>query len=487
MPSETKRREFTRLEGAAFLIASIGVQLASELFSQWGTYFYSPPPGGGRTVYVAIELVVIIFVIGQVFDLVTNPLVGIWSDRTDPRPGRGRLVPIAGRRRPFIFWGSILITFTGVAFWHPPVAGASTLNLVHGTVLLSLHWTFFALAYIPLLALAPEVARSEPERVRLGAWIAVGMTLGLALAALLPGLLIQMLDPARGTTMRSPLGYQRVALLFALVALACFQTLVWTVRERFHDEGAEEEEATTPPLNEIRRALADPTFRLYLVVFFFFYIGLLAVQRAAPYWVQLGLGGSEETLSDLGVPFIVACLGSVFGCPPLTRRLGVKWTTVLALAVITAGLPTQYFIGVWAGPGDTKLWLARALYATQGFGLGLMYVLVTPLLGRIIDANQARYGARREGVFNSLHAMMVKAAQVLSVGVATQMMAWFGNSTDRPWGVFLVGPAGAAFCLIGLVAALVYPNDPWPEPSRLAGPEVDVTAGENDAGPAPRE
>ena len=46
--SESAEKEFTTLEGVAFCAAMIGVQLSSELFAQWGTYFYSPSVGSGR-------------------------------------------------------------------------------------------------------------------------------------------------------------------------------------------------------------------------------------------------------------------------------------------------------------------------------------------------------------------------------------------------------------------------------------------------------
>ena len=101
--SDPAKKEFSTLEGVAFCAAMIGVQLSSELFAQWGTYFYSPSVGSGRIIYVSMGLVAVIFAVGRLFDFVTDPLIGVWSDRTDPRSSRWRVLPIRGRRRPFIF------------------------------------------------------------------------------------------------------------------------------------------------------------------------------------------------------------------------------------------------------------------------------------------------------------------------------------------------------------------------------------------------
>ncbi len=452
-------QEFSRFEGFAFLIAMIGVQLASELFAQWGTYFYSPSTGTGRIVYVSISVVAYIFMAGRLIDVFTDPLIGVWSDRLSHRGGRWRIVPLAGRRRPFIFWGSVLMTFTGIAFWFPPVAGPSKLNFIYGTLLMSLHWTMYTLAYIPLLALAPEIARSQESRVKLGTWIGVGMIVGLLCAALLPGQLITMMDPARqgvegAEPQFSAVGYQRVAIIFAVVTLACFQFFVWTVKER---ELPEQASSLTPPARELLRTFQVPIFRRYFVIFFLFYIGVLANQRAIPYWADLGLGGDEASVSVLGIPFAVTCLIGALSCPWLCRRVDLKWLVVAALACITIGMPLMYLIAILKASYWTKLSLGMLVYALKGLGLGMMYVLVTPLIGEIIDLAEQRFGERREAVFNAMHAVMVKSAQVLGIWVAVTIMGRFGNSVANPTGAFLVAPVSSVFCLLALIAACFYP------------------------------
>ena len=451
--------EFTNFEGFAFLIAMVGVQLASELFAQWGTYFYSPSIGTGRTVYVSIGVVAYIFMAGRLIDVFTDPLIGVWSDRLGFRPGRLRIVPLSGRRRPFVFWGSILMTFTGIAFWFPPVTGDSPLNFVYATVLMSLHWTVYTLAYIPILALAPEIARTPKGRVKLGTWIGVGMIIGLLCAALLPGQLITMLDPARqviesSQSQYSAVGYQRVAIIFAIATLACFQFFIWAVREREHGE---QPSSTTPAIRELLRTFQTPVFRHYFVIFFFFYIGTLANQRAIPYWADLGLGGDESSVSVLGIPFAVTCLIGALSCPWLCARFELKWLVVAALGCMTIGMPCMYGIAILAATYSTKLALGMLVYALKGLGLGMMYVLVTPLIGEIIDQAEARFGERREAVFNAMHAVMVKSAQVLGIWVAVTIMSQFGNSVTQPTGAFLVAPISSLLCLIAMIAACFYP------------------------------
>jgi len=445
--SGTDRREFSRLEGFAFLLAMIGTQLSSELFAQWGMHFYSPPTDTGRMVYVTIGLVSVIFITGRIFDGVTDPLVGMWSDKTGDKRTRWRFIVISGRRRPFIFWGSLGMMLTSVLFWFPPVGHESYVNLVYGTVVMCAHWFFFTVCNIPLLALAPEIALSKKERVRLGTWIAAGMTIGLALAIALPGFFIELLDPAR-------VAAKTAGGIYAVCSLACFQFLVFTVRERVMP-GVHT--PTTAPFRDFTRALKNPVFQKYIVIFGFFYIGYLAVQRILPYWAVTGLGGGESTVMLLAAPFIVSCLFTALVTPVFAARINLKWLVVVALGIVTVGLPFVHVIGVLPFPTDTRVKFGIILFTIVGIGQGLIYVLQTPLIGEIIDLDEKTSGKRREAIFNSVHTFMVKMAQALSVGVASGSMHFFGNSATRPTGIFLVGPLGGLLALVGLVTAFSYP------------------------------
>jgi len=450
----TESPKLSTRECIAFLISMLGVQMASELFAQWGTYFYSPSAGTGRLVYVPIALVAVIFVSGRVFDIITDPLIGVWSDRSRGR-SRFPFVP-QGRRLPFIFWGSILMTFTGIAFWYPPVPAESNANLAYGTLLMSAHWGFYTLAYIPLLALAPEIARTEEERVRLGTWIGVGMILGLIIAAIAPGELITLMDPARaeGTEgVFSAAGYQRVAILFAFISLASFQWLVWNVRERPRDAAAE---SHTPMSSDLYFSLRSVSFRMYLIMFFCFYAGMLANQKALPYWAELALGGDEGTVSALGVPFAVTSLAAAFATAALIRRFSLRNVMAIAIGLMTLALPLSYPVAVAPVSADTKFVLAAILYAFTGAGLGIMYVITTPVIGAIIDQAAREFGQRKEAAFNAMSAVIIKAAQVLGIGIAVGTMAAFGNSAESPLGVFLVGPVSGLFCAAGLVVAIAW-------------------------------
>jgi glycoside/pentoside/hexuronide:cation symporter, GPH family len=423
-----------------------------RVFCGLGAVFYSPTQDTGRTVYVAIGAVALIFAFGRAFDLITDPLVGRWTDRTRSEAGPRRFPRIAGRRRPFIFWGSVLMTVTGILFWYPPIAETSRANLWYGTGLMSLHWGFYTVAYIPVLALAPEIARSQQARVRLGTWIAVGMILGLVLAYILPGVLVNAWDPARPERF-SAVGYQRVGILFAFVSLFAFQFLVWTVKER----PVEQMGPVVPGPRAMLQAVGMPVFRLYVVIFGLLYVGALGWQKAVPYWVELGLGMTEEAVSQLSAAYLAGALVTIGLSPWISKRVDLKWLIVASLGFVGVSLPFMYPIAVADISDAAKFNLALLVNLVMGFGQGFLYMLVTPLIGEIIDLSERETGRRHEGLFNALHAMMTKGAQIVGIVWVTQLMHFFGNSPERPTGVFLAGPMAGLFCAIGIIAAFRYP------------------------------
>lgn len=444
-----EHKEFTWIEGLAIGLSMIGIQIYSELINQWGQYFYSPELDTGRIVYVAIGLVGAIFVLGTVWDGIANPLAGAWSDMVKPAPGRWRFPRIRGRRRPFIFWGAVgmLLTFNG--FWFPPVPHDSVLNLVYGAFMLCAHNTLFALVSVPLLALGPEIARSSAARVKLGTWCAMGMIIGLALANAAPGEIItRMGEPG------DPWAYRKTAAIFSVIATAALLLPVLLVRERF--DGKTEHEAANF-WQGFRDALANRPFIIYTVAYFFFTAGFLAVQRVLPYWASVGLGGDEDTVTLLLLPFLVTALISAPLVNLLCRVLHVKWVTFIAFMIITTGLPAMYFIGVADLPSESKLWLGALLFAYSGVGQGIMYVVQQPMIGEIVDYDEKLFGQRREALFNGLANICWKLSMAVSIVVATQSMHFLGNSAESPLGIYIVGPVAGIFGFIGALIIIAYP------------------------------
>ena len=448
-------KEFSWFEGIVFGLGAMGLVVCSEFIHQWGQYFYSPTGDTGRTIYVALKWVLGIFFVGMLFDAITDPLVGIWSDRTRARPGWGRLVPIAGRRRPFMFWGSVLMVATGVGFWYPPVQGTAFTNFLFGTTVMCLHWLFFTMYSVPFNSLGPEIARSEQGRAKLGVFFAVGMMVGVTFTAVLPGMMIDAFDPARHADPPgfSAAGYQHTAIILALVALVLLQMPVWSLRERYRPPQGEKRLSLSQSLGA---ALTNKLFLMWFAISALFSTGFLATQKTLPYWVELVLEGDERTVSYVMIPFVGAALVALPLMPFVSKRVHTKWIWFATTASVTVLLPLMYVLSVAPLSLKTKTILSCVMFGMVGIAQGVMFMLYTPLMGQIIDADERRTGVRHEGIYVGLSGISWKAAQALAGWNIIPMDLW-GNSPESPTGVLVIGPIAAVFALMALVIVWFYP------------------------------
>jgi GPH family glycoside/pentoside/hexuronide:cation symporter len=453
--AEAPEREFSWREGLALCLAMIGVQLGSEVINTWGAYFYSPSASVGRTVYVSVGSVGFIFILGAVWDSVVGPLVGLWSDRTPSAPGPRRFPRIAGRRRPFIFWSACLLPVTLVLFWFPPVQDTSAVNFIFGVAVLCVHWTIFALGYVTTTALSQEIARSEKARITVGIWVGVGMLLGLVFAALV-GEVFTLLDPARDSGGFSATGYRRTAVVIGGLCCVLFMLPVWLVRERYSQDAPSSESASL--IAGIGSAFRNRPFVLFFTAFLLFASGFLATQRALPYWAELALGGDEGTVTLLFLPFLITALATCALIPLASRWLTPKQFTLGAFLILATGMPFLYVIGMSPLSADMKFALGCVLFGYSGIAQGIVFVMLVPMLGQVIDHDEAMTGQRREALYNGLNGVAWKVAAGAAVLIATQSMSWFGNSPEHPLGVYLAGPIAGVLAVCGFFVMLAYPE-----------------------------
>jgi Na+/melibiose symporter-like transporter len=97
------------------------------------------------------------------------------------------------------------------------------------------------------------------------------------------------------------------------------------------------------------------------------------------------------------------------------------------------------------------------LFACSGLGNGLLYVVIFPLIGTIVDAEERRTGVRNDAVYFAFNNITWKAGISISIVLVTILLELFGNAVDRPEGIYLVGPAGGVFGLLAIAAALKFP------------------------------
>lgn len=140
-----------------YAIGSFGLAIFRNLIIFWPQFFYSPPDGKG-TIYLPAAMVDIAMFIAKFVDIMTDPVVGDMSDRTNS--------PL-GKRLPYIVIGLPIWLLATFFLFTPPTAGNSTMNFVYLVVIASLFFISSTAVQIPYFSLLPEITNREEQRVSL--------------------------------------------------------------------------------------------------------------------------------------------------------------------------------------------------------------------------------------------------------------------------------------------------------------------------------
>jgi Na+/melibiose symporter-like transporter len=285
-----------------------------------------------------------LFAVAKLWDAVSDPLVGSWSDRSRSR---------WGRRRPFLLAALPLLVAGFVMLWSPPAALSARALVVWSGVGLFVFYTAFTLYTLPHVALGAELSADSHQRTRLFAARQMSFTIGILLA--FAGIQFAMnADAPRAAA-------AGLALPAVLGAVALLAVVPLAVRE-------------PPPgtrrggrslWSGLRDVGGSRPARLLLGVQFVEAAGVGAVGTMAPFVAEYLLG-RPDAVAFLPAAYVLAAVVSIPLWVRVSRHLG-KRDTWLGAMVLAAGA----FLGLsFLGRGDVTLAVGLLIVAGGAMGCG---------------------------------------------------------------------------------------------------------------------
>jgi len=385
-------------------------------------------------------LVGVALMLGKAWDAITDPAVGILSDRTRSR---------WGRRRPWLLFGSVPL---GVSFWllfTSPGSESQTTLLVWATLVYMLTCTAYTTVNIPYNALTPELTKDFDERTALNgyrmAFAGTGTLIGAGTALLIVGLF----------TSRT-VGYSVMGAVFGGVMTLTALIPFLAVREP--------EDPPAPARGNILRtylqALRNRPFVLILVPWVLNTAGVTVVTATMIYYFKYIY--DNEALMPIAVAvLIVTAMVFIPIWVKLSERLGKRNTYVAGLTIFIVALMAFFFLGHTLGVG-----FAFVVMVVAGIGFSTHYVMPWAIVPDTVEYDFAETGLRREGVYYSLWTFMIKLGQAaagLMVGVILEAFGYVpdvAQSTSALFGIrFLIGPVTGICFGLGILVLLFYPID----------------------------
>lgn len=425
--------------GARLLYSAghFGVSALAFAVMQYIGYFWAGSPERGLPPRVDLGLMGVALLVGRFLDAGVDPLVGFWSDSIRTR---------WGRRKPFIAAGALPVTAAFALLWWSPAQTPTALNFAYLLVLLSVFYVSFTIVTCPYLALLPEVARSDRERVGLASLQAVFNVLGNIAGAVVGGLLIQ----------NEATGFLGMGIVIGVLSAATFGLALAGPGEKL-----ESLRAAPEPLGikaAFKQTFRNRPFLHFAAAFMAFWMGL-SVVIANETFIATELLGRKEADAGLltGVALISAAL-----CVPLTAKVTAVWgkrrVFLVSLAWFAVLAPLIGLVGLAPLPVGG---FAQALILMIVAGPPISGLLVMPyaIVADITDEDERATGRRREAMYFGVNAFVYKAGLALGGAVAAFVWKLLGHTAAEPLGLRVSGMVAAGFTVIGICAFLGFRLD----------------------------
>ena len=343
------------------------------------------------------------------FDILTDPLIGYLSDRTNTR---------WGRRAPWMFVGALILAAGTVGLFGVPEALNLTNRILWVSGFFILATIGFTMVSIPYGATAGEMTQNSEERsVMMGfrmAFASIGILLG---GAVIPQI-------AGGTRE----GHLTAAISIAPIMVLAIWTSIWLTRK------------TPRVLEPSRESLWEmaslvwhnTTFMILVILYGIMTLAIALITAGLPFAAMYLIMDNGETMlssvaSGLGIlslMFAAFVLGSILSQAIwvwASVKLGKTWALISGLILYIILL----FVIYCALP-STNVTVIAGLFTLAGVTNGAYQQIPWAMYPDLMDITRIETGAAIEGAFSSIWLFGQKFANALAPSLLALILSIYG-------------------------------------------------------------
>ena len=399
-----------------------------------------------------------IIFLSKLFDVVTDPLVGHWSDKH-----KGQ----RGRRRPFMLWGSLVGAASFVIIFTTPDLGNQYLTAAYVFLALCIYAFGYTLYNIPYMAMSAEMTDNYHERSSLQVYRIVFVVIGSTVATSGVKAALEFFGKTEAQSF-AIVG----AICGAIIIVTTLATYFATAKARFTLAGKDSTKSNLNQMIESYGAVAKNRHFMRLIgVKFAQLMGVQTMGAAFAYFFVQYLARDFYVLASFGVAVTASTL--VFS--PLLVRFSKSFGKKNAYYV-AAGVNIFYALS-WSFSGpEEPIWMIVGRAILVGIAFGGNVVMAMSMLTDIINEDGNRTGVRREGAFTALYSFVEKLTGAIGPLIVGFALTFAGFNNKLPFDVPQGGNVDTALLLaVSWLPAFFYLIAVW----LLSGynlTEADITA-----------
>ena len=350
----------------------------------------------------------VMLMIYRVVDALTDPVMGWISDNARTR---------FGRRRPFMFFGCILMALLLPFVWrfdetwdHIWIA---TWFVFFG-VLVSSATTMFN---IPYQSLRMEMSPDYNERTSIAMYVGIVGTLFGLISPWIWKLTQQPFFTGQlpGEVPNTLLGIRNISIWFAGLALILGLIPTLLCKERYYAKAKIQRKE--PILKSLKLTFRSKPFLMMLAIIFTMNLEGLVVGMGGYISLYHVFGGDKVFAATFSG--VAGTIGGFLGffSIPFFAKLATRYGKERALLVVTTA-PIVMAGSIWFCYNPAYPWLAIIPNLLNGLLVGGLWTVVPAMKADIVDDDEARTGERREGSFESIFSWFQKFTGSIFSGIS---------------------------------------------------------------------
>lgn len=355
--------------------------------------------------------------ISRVWDAISDPIAGYFSDLT-----RSRL----GRRRPWILVAAVPVGIAFFALWSPPAFLSRDGLTAWMAVWTFIFFTVYTVYVVPHKALGAELGAGYHDRTRVFATSSFCGFVG-AFFAIAAVYTLERSDTPRTTAMT----------LASLAAVATSSAMIFAAL-KLREQPGHQGRGSARGFGAFFDVWRNPHARPLLGVHFLGDLGGASFVGLLPYVSDYIL----HTPGYTAYYQLALLIGLVTGVPawvPLSRRFSKKAVWMVAISV-QAPLCLIYFL---LHEGDATLLIVGMFLI--GFINGCAPAVAASLQTDVIDFDEYETGERKEGVYFASWNLLQKSAFGVNLAIVGLVLQWSGFQPNIEQGQGTLRAIGIAF------------------------------------------
>jgi len=356
----------------------------------------------------------------RILDAIIDPVMGFISDHTRSR---------WGRRKPYIFIGSIIAGLTFMVMWQLYPENSVTYNFFYFLSMSMVFYIGYTIFAAPLIGLGYEMSPDYNERTRL---MAVSQWMGQIAWMLAPWAWVLIYNPAIYTS--GPEGARALSLW---VGGACL--VLGVMPAIFCKENVQLESESKLALKDIaantkqflvgikQTATCKPFMKLcgatflifngfqtiaqfaFFIILFYLFQGDKAAAGNWPAWFG--------TISAVATAFLVIPIITF-----IASKVGKKNAFIISTAISFVGYILKWWCFNPANP-----WLMFLPLPLISFSIGGLFTLMMSMTADVCDLDELLHGSpRREATFGAVYWWMVKLGTACAILLSGAILKWVG-------------------------------------------------------------